>query len=429
MSAARNRPVIISLTVGLLQRLAQFLGALVIVPLVLHAIGPDGFGIWGAAASLLWMTATLDFGIGNALLTVMAHRHARGEPEQARTEATAGLLLASCVALVELAAALVAICMWVPAQERAIYLIAAISLGVNIPVSLANRIWSGLQKSYTASGWETAQTLVSVSGLYLLTRLTGDVRLYVAITCGGLLLANFGSLIHLFLSHAELRPRWPLPNRRLFVDLLRRGVPYVLLGLSFTLAVQSDNIVALSLLGSEPAARMAVAQRVSMTAFGLLWVVSQPLWPAFADAAASGDHVWVYAYLVRGMALLTACAAAGSAILLIFGRPVLDLWLHGGLTLGQDVLWAMAALIVVSSLSHVPDLLLNALGVVWFQVAVALVSSGLAFALKVALAPRLGVAGILLATAISYGLTYLPAYLWWVWRWMRLKGPASRRIP
>jgi O-antigen/teichoic acid export membrane protein len=339
--------------------------------------------------------------------------------EQARAEATAGLLLASCVALVELTAALAAISIWVPAQERAIYLIAVVSLAVNIPVSLANGIWSALQKSYTASGWEAVQTLLSVSGLYLLSRLTGDVRLYVAITFGGLLLANFGSLIHLFLSRPELRPRGPLPTPGLFADLLRRGMPYMLLALSFALAVSSDNIVALSLLGSEPAARMAVAQRVSMTAIGLLWVGSLPLWPAFTDAVACGDHIWVRAYLLRGMVLLTACAAAGSAILLIFGRPVLDLWLHGGLTLGQDVLWAMTAWIVLWALGHVLHLFLNALGVVWFQVAVALVSSGLAFALKLALAPRLGIAGILLATAISCGLTFLPAYLWWVWRWLR----------
>jgi O-antigen/teichoic acid export membrane protein len=370
------------------------------------------------------MTAALDFGIGGALLTAIANRRARGEPERARAEATAGILLASCVALVELAAALAAICIWVPAHERAIYLIAAISLGINVPISLAASIWSGLQKLYIASGWEAVQTLLSVGGLYLLTRLTSDVRFYVAITFGGLLLANLGSLIHLFLSHTELRPRQPFPARALFADLARRGVPYVLLALSAALAVNSDIIIALSVLGSEPAARMAVAERANMTALGLLWVVSLPLWPAFTDAAVSGDLAWVRAHLVRGMVLLTACAVAGSAVLIIFGQQLLDLWLRGSLTLGQDVLWAMAVRVVVSSLGQIPTLFLNALGVVWFQVAVALVYSGLALALKLALAPRLGISGILLATAISSGLTYLPAYLWWVWRWMRLRGLA-----
>jgi O-antigen/teichoic acid export membrane protein len=196
----------------------------------------------------------------------------------------------------------------------------------------------------------------------------------------------------------------------------------MLLALSFALAVSSDNIIALSLLGSEPAARMAVAQRVGMTAIGLVSVMSLSLWPAFTDAVASGDHAWVRVHLVRGMVLLTVCAVVGSAGLLIFGRTLIDLWLHGGLTLGQDVLWAMAAWIVLPTLGHIPHLYLNALGVVWFQVAVALVYSGLAFALKLALAPWLGVAGILLATTVSYGLTYLPAYLSWVWRLLRLRG-------
>ena len=56
---------------------------------------------------------------------------------------------------------------------------------------------------------------------------------------------------------------------------------------------------------------------------------------------------------------------------------------------------------------------------VWFQVGVAVVYSGLAFALKFTLAPQFGIAGILAATGISYGLTHLPLYIWWVRRWLQ----------
>jgi O-antigen/teichoic acid export membrane protein len=193
----------------------------------------------------------------------------------------------------------------------------------------------------------------------------------------------------------------------------------VLLGLTTMLAVHSDNILALSLLGPEAAGQMAVAQRACMTALGLLWVLTQPLWPAFTDAAVRGDDRWLRTHIVRAAVLVTACAVGGAALLVAFGQQLMELWLGGGLAVDQGVFWAMAAWIVVPALGRIPDVLLNALGVVWFQVGVALVYAAFAFVLKLTLAPRLGIAGILLATGISYGCTHLPAYLWWVWRWMR----------
>ena len=162
-----------------------------------------------------------------------------------------------------------------------------------------------------------------------------------------------------------------------------------------------------------------MAQRACMTALGLLWVLTQPLWPAFTDAAARRDWPWLDRHILWGAAIVAACALAGALALVGFGRPLLALWLGPGLTLAPLVLWGMAVWIVIPALGRIPDVLLNGLGVVWFQVRVAVVYSGLAFALKLALAPSLGIAGILAATGISYGCTHLPMYVWWVWRWRR----------
>ena len=109
------------------------------------------------------------------------------------------------------------------------------------------------------------------------------------------------------------------------------------------------------------------------------------------------------------------------------------LWMGSELTLSQGLLWAMAAWIVIPALGRIPDVLLNSQGEVWFQVRIALVYSALAFALKLTLAKPLGVAGILVSTGIAYGLTLLPAYVWWTIRWLRncqsaaAGGPAMQR--
>jgi O-antigen/teichoic acid export membrane protein len=419
-TGTRGTLAAVSAVVGIAQRVVQIVGTLVTMPLVLHALGTDGFGRWAAAASVAWMVGTVDFGVGFALLTAVAR--AQGNPAAARTEVTAALQLALLLGVAVLVAAVPAIGWQASSAAAPAYLIAAAALALNIPGSLAGSIWTGLQRAYVAWAWEAAQTVATTGGLYALTATTGDVRCYVAMTFGCILAANYASLCHLLLRYPDLRParlRWtPGP----LGALLRRGAPYVLLGLATTLAIHSDNILALWLLGPQAAGQMAVAQRACMTALGLLWVLTQPLWPAFTDAAARGDDRWLRAHIVRSAALVAACAIVGAALLVAFGQSLSQLWLGGGLTVGQGVLWAMAAWIVVPALGRVPDVLLNALGVVWFQVAVALVYSALAFALKLALAPRLGVGGILMATGIAYGCTHLPAYLWWVWRWMRRRA-------
>ena len=109
MVVARSRQVALSSMVGVSQRLAQVAATLVTMPLVLHALGIEGFGIWGAAASMAWMTATVDFGISNALLTGVARAMAGRDFDGVRAEVSAALTVAAGLTLVVLGLAVPAV--------------------------------------------------------------------------------------------------------------------------------------------------------------------------------------------------------------------------------------------------------------------------------------------------------------------------------
>ncbi len=415
----RSRRAIFSSFAGVGQRLLQMGGVLIIMPMVLHAIGAEGFGVWAAAASLSWMTVVVDFGVGQALLTNVAQNVARGDIAEIRRQIGAALAVSLVLSLAGTILAAAIIPRVASPQVADAYLIAAVLLSINIPLSLTGNVWTGLQRFHMTSAWETFQTIFTVCGLFVLTRFSTDMRYYVAVTAGGLLIANVASTINLYSRYPELLPSLRLPSASRCLALLQRGAPFFILSVAATLAVNLDSVIALSRLGPDAASRMAVAQRACLTALGLLFVVTQPLWPAFTDAATRGDYVWVRRGLLRGAVVVTLCTVSGGAILILFGQPLLDLWMGGGMNLGQDVLWAMAAWIAMLSLGRIVDVLLNGLGAVWFQARVAIAYSGLAFLLKFLLAPDFGVAGILASTAMAYGLTYAPAYIWWLRRWLR----------
>jgi O-antigen/teichoic acid export membrane protein len=419
MALERDRRIVNAAAAGVIQRLVQAAGTLAVMPLVLTALRPAQFGVWGAMISLAWLSGLVDFGVGTALVTLVAHAIALGRPDEARSHVMGALAMGSGLAVLLLAAGSAMVLLAVPQAEAGPYLIAVVGLALNVPLSAANNVWMALQKGYVSGLWELVQTLLTVGGLVGATALTTDVRVYVAVVYCGLLLANLGSLAHLFLRHAELRPRGLAMSIVAVRTVAGKGMMYFLLALTGSLSFLLDNVLTLELLGPEASARMAVALRICVSAAGILWAVSQPLWPAFAEAAAKADRRWIRKRLLRGSALMVGGAVAGAAVLVAVGEPLLRWWLRGDLGIGRGMLWAMAAWIVAQALCRVPALLLNALSVTRFQVAVYSAATVIAFGLKFALAPRLGEAGILWGTAVALTVIAAPALLWRIGVWER----------
>jgi O-antigen/teichoic acid export membrane protein len=415
----RGGSAVFSALAGVIQRIAQIAVALLIMPLLINALGKSSFGIWAAAASVTWMGAILDLGVGGALVTILARMLAAGQTAPARRLVTTALWLGAMIAVVELCGALLIIPRIAPAEAAEAYQLAVVVMALNVPVNLAAALWAGAQRLYMVWAWESLQTLLTGVTIWALVSQTSDVRSYVAASAGAVLAANCVSLAHFMRIHPHLRPHLALPSAAEVGGLLLQGAPYLLLGLGAFLAVSSDNLVALSVLGGDGAAVMALSQRICLTALGLLTALTQPLWPAFANAATQGDSRWIKKSFRTGTFVVMLAAALGSGFIIMFGGKAVDIWLGGKVTLEPEIFWAMAVWIVIPALGRVPDVLLNALGIVWFQVKVAVVFGLLAFALKLLFASAYGAPGILAATGVAYGCTHLPAYLWWVRRWAR----------
>ena len=95
LSHKRNRRVVLSASVGVFQRLVQVGSTLVLIPLLLRVLGPAKFGVWGAAASLAWLSGLVDIGTGTALVTMVARSSALDRADQARRHIAGALGIGS----------------------------------------------------------------------------------------------------------------------------------------------------------------------------------------------------------------------------------------------------------------------------------------------------------------------------------------------
>jgi len=410
MSKQRNFRLLTASSAGVAQRVAQLLSSLITLPFALH-----GFGIWGAATSLAWMSNVLTLGFGSALITLIPRGLVSSDVNSTRGYVTASLYGGTALAASLLLGGFITTRLFDVPMLRGPFLVASIALILNVPLSVSFELWLALQKGHMAAVWGTVQTLLALVFIILGALLGAGVTIMVAAIYGAMLLGNAGSLAHVLYLHPHLRPfrRLQLPALR---AVLTQGGLLFAVTIAGSCATAFDNVLALAWLGPPASAQMAVAMRVCITATGMVSAVTQPFWPSFADAFAAGDRAWARRMLKTGTVAVVVLSVSGSALIVLFGEPVLRWWLHQDLLLPKALLWAMAAWITGLTLTYVPSSLLNAALQLKPQIILLSVAAVAGFGLKFLAARMFGITGILLVTPILWFALVGPAYLWLAWR-------------
>ncbi len=75
----RQRRVALSALASALAKVISVSTALISVPLTLHYLGAERYGMWMTMSSLVAMLGFADLGIGNGLLTSVASAHGRDD--------------------------------------------------------------------------------------------------------------------------------------------------------------------------------------------------------------------------------------------------------------------------------------------------------------------------------------------------------------
>jgi O-antigen/teichoic acid export membrane protein len=221
------------------------------------------------------------------------------------------------------------------------------------------------------------------------------------------LLTNMGSMTHALIVHPDLRPQRQMKLSVLVVPL-RHGALLALISIGSAATYVFDNVLTLHWLGTVAAAQMALALRICFTANNLLISATNGIWPAFVEATTQGDMFWARRALLRGTAVTLSLALGGCALICLGGNRLLSLWLHQNFALPSLMFTAITCWIVAFALPRVPSLLLTAMHryrVQFFLIAVATPSS---FVAKYIFAKMLGVSGVLIGTALAWGLLIVP---------------------
>ncbi len=411
----RHRRVTLSAMASALAKLISLGTALITVPLTLHYLGAERYGLWMTISSLVVMLAFADFGIGNGVLNAVAKAHGNNDVQALRVCVSSGYCILSLVALglLVLLAVSYAFVPW-PAlfnvnnelARREVGPAVAVFLAcfaLAVPLGIVQRVQMGLQRSFLASLWQCVGSVLGLLGVIVAVHQQAGLPWLVLAFFGAPLLAGaMNTLVFFGRSNRELAPRRAWVSSPAAVDLVRAGALFFVLQLVVGIAYASDSFVITHVLGPAAVADYAVPERMFSLVTMALGMFLAPLWPAYGEAIARGDTAWVRRTLWRSAATAVLVSAACSLVLVIFGPMLIKLWVGSAVQAPLLLLVGLALWKTIEAGGTAVAVFLNGAHVVRSQVILASLTAVSALALKVMLVGHMGVAGTVWATICAY---------------------------
>lgn len=421
----RYRRASITASLSLIQRGLTVVIGLVSVPLTVHYLGPERYGVWLTISSLLIWMAMTDFGLaGAALINVISQADGNND-RRAAQEYTASAFWALTAIAVIFAIAAIAGFRFIP--WAAVFRVSTVSphelnltcaltilfFILSLPLSIQSSIYSAYQDGFLSNIFGILMNISSLTALVVVTRFHGGLPELVLALSAARALVTFANLYYMFLR----RYPWlmPVPSavrwhcvRRLF----KLGSKYLVVQLGALGMYQSQPMLITQLLGPSKVIIYVIAQKIITLPMDVVYMSTVPFIPAFGEARARDEWAWIKrAY--RNLTLVSV--AAGLPIILaiaLAAKPLIRIW--AGPEAVPDtslIFWLSVYNLVGVILMATGQLLVGLERVNPLALSVVLCAVG-SIGLGVVFCNVTGLSGIAMAVATSELLIFLPIQLW-----------------
>lgn len=355
---------------NLLGQGAPLLVAIVAIPILIHSLGTDRFGVLTLAWVVIGYFSLFDLGLGRALTQLVARRfgteEAEGTPALVWT-ALALMFALGCVGALVLAGLtpwLVTTALKIPAPLQAESQHAFLILAASIPVVISTTGLRGVLEAHQRFGLSNAVRIPSgfftYLGPVLVLPFTKSLFWVVAVLMAGRIISGLAYLVLCLGVMSALR-RIAL-DRRTVIPLFRFGGWMTVSNLVGPLMVYLDRFLIGALISISAVAYYATPYEMVTKLLVIPGALAGVLFPAFSTSFVH-DRDRAALLLVRGVKYLFLVLFPCALVIVTLAHPGLTVWL--GPTFASHstrVLQWLAAGIFFNSLAQIPFALVQGAG-------------------------------------------------------------------
>jgi len=421
-SQERHRRILFSTLTAVSAKVVAIATQLISVPLTLHYLGVERYGMWLTISSFIAILAFADLGMGNGLLNRVAAAHGRDDRQAIGgyvSSAFAALLTISLIIILSFSIAY-SLVPWhavfnvqtkmAKVEAGPAVAVFAVCFALSVPTSIVQKVQAGLQSSFVTSAWNAAGNLLGLGAVFAVTQLHLGLPWLVAAFAGApVVMALINSVVFFGWQQPDIAPKVASFSTTSALDLARAGSLFLVLQIVSAVSYSSDPLIISHILGPAAVAQYSVPERMFSVVGMLIGMGLAPLWPAYGEAISRGERDWVRATFRRSMIFAIGISLIGSFTLFVFGPTLLRLWVGNTVSAGWLILLGLATWKVIESAGAATAMFLNGAHIVRFQLISAVITATATISLKFLLIQNIGVSGAVWATILAYStFTLIP---------------------
>lgn len=396
---------------------------LITVPLTVHYLGAERYGLWMAISSILSLISFADLGLGNGLLNAVSEANGRNDVIKAKKSVSSTFFMLFFLSIllfiffifsfkyINWSTIFNAKSLIAKEESGPTMFVLIILFLINMPLGIIQRIQDGYQEGYKYQIWLIIGSFLSLSLLFacIYYRL-GLPWLVFSFSFGQLFATICNGIILFYKARPYLFPKFIYFDMKIGMSLMNSGLIFFVLGLFTLLGNSSDDIIIAHTINAKSVAEYEIVKKMFIFSMFTQFII-QPMWPAFGEALESGDYVWAKKTLFKGLKLTIILNAIISLPLLIFGKQIIQLWVGKDFVPQWTLLIGFYMFILLANYGGVMSTFLNSKQLIKKQLLMVTLASLSSVGLKFLLTLKIGVSGAVWATVIGYSLFYIiPSY-------------------
>ena len=411
----RHRRILVAAATSALAKITSVATTFISIPLTLHYLGVERFGLWITMSSVIAMLGFADLGIGNGLLNAISESNGKDDIKAMQRDISSAFAILTFIAAI-IFITFVLIYPFVPwaavfnvksfdaaRDARQAVVVFLFLFALNIPVDIVQRAQMGLQMGFASNLWQIAGSICGLLATLIVIHFKlGLPWLVGALTGLPALIAIINGFIFFKFIKPEISPKWHMVQWDSARKIANTGILFFVLQVSYSLAFVSNNIIISQILGPESVAQYAVSEKLFSPIPTLLAMVLTPLWPAYGEAMSRGDSAWINRIFLRSIKVSILVSLSLGILVAFFSNEILLVWIHQYSTPSFSILSGFVVWKVLEAWGIAVSMFLNGANIMRAQAILSVMMAVSAVALKIILVHKIGIAGVIWGTIIAY---------------------------
>lgn len=397
---------------GAMKALGLF-ASLMIVPITLHYLDNEIYGVWMTITSILMWFSFFDVGLGNGMRNYMTQAISNNDYETARAYLSTTLCVLTLIAIG--IAILCSPLMFLNFNNifnthtlsndvlRNAMIIAVFFTLANFVIKNIGFVFIALQKYGLNDVLTTSGSILGLICVFILTKTTESNLLYVVIAFTlSPIIIYIVAAIPTFNKYKQLRPSWRYFNKSLLKNIVGKGIGFFIIQITSCLVIfGGSNIIISHFCGPSNVTVYNIAYKLFNLLAIAYTIIISPMWSAYTDAQVRGDYKWIRSTFNKAIKIWMLSILGGIALLVIC-NTFYRIWVGESVTVPIQISASVLLYISAFNLNNCVTYLLNGLNKIQVQIITSGSCTVIYLLFIILYGKQINITGIILSMAFCY---------------------------